>query len=157
MAYTSPRSWVAGEVVTAALLNAELRDNMLELNGTASAWTAYAPVWTAGTTPTLSTAAGRYKQIGKTVFVHFTVVASGTATLGQWEVSLPVQGRVLAAAGSPLGYITINTGTYGVCLAGLNTSSLLGAYMLPHGGGGPVTSAVVSGNFIIGVLTYEAA
>lgn len=31
MTWTAPRTWVAGEVVTAALLNAQIRDNMLVL------------------------------------------------------------------------------------------------------------------------------
>lgn len=31
MAYTSPRTWVAGETVTAALLNTHLRDNLIAL------------------------------------------------------------------------------------------------------------------------------
>ncbi len=30
MAWTSPRTWVAGEVVTAALLNTHLKDNLLQ-------------------------------------------------------------------------------------------------------------------------------
>jgi hypothetical protein len=30
MAWAAPRSWVLGETVTAALLNAQLRDNLLE-------------------------------------------------------------------------------------------------------------------------------
>jgi hypothetical protein len=32
MAWTTPRTWVAGEVLTAALLNAQLRDNFNELD-----------------------------------------------------------------------------------------------------------------------------
>ena len=35
MAYTSPRTWVTGEVVTAALMNAHIRDNLLALATTA--------------------------------------------------------------------------------------------------------------------------
>lgn len=33
MAWTAPRTWVSGEVVTAALMNTHLRDNLLSLNG----------------------------------------------------------------------------------------------------------------------------
>ncbi len=32
MAWTAPRTWVAGEVVTAALLNTHVRDNLQVLN-----------------------------------------------------------------------------------------------------------------------------
>jgi hypothetical protein len=33
MSYTAPRTWIAGEVVTAAMLNQQIRDNLLALNG----------------------------------------------------------------------------------------------------------------------------
>lgn len=36
MAWTSPRTWVAGEVVTAALINTHLRDNLNHLNDSSS-------------------------------------------------------------------------------------------------------------------------
>ena len=36
MGWTAPRTWVAGETVTAALMNAHVRDNLLALNGYAT-------------------------------------------------------------------------------------------------------------------------
>ena len=41
MAYTTPRTWVAGETVTATILNAHVRDNMTDLR-TAKHCRAYA-------------------------------------------------------------------------------------------------------------------
>lgn len=40
MAWTSPRTWVAGEVVTASLLNTHLRDNLLAIGSPSIPWTA---------------------------------------------------------------------------------------------------------------------
>jgi hypothetical protein len=40
MAWTTPRTWVAGEVVTAALLNTHLRDNLDALGNPATPWIA---------------------------------------------------------------------------------------------------------------------
>ena len=37
MAWTAPRTWVTGETVTAALMNAHVRDNLVELAGTTGA------------------------------------------------------------------------------------------------------------------------
>ena len=42
MAFTSPRTWVAGELVTASLLNTHLRDNLNALYGGAMSITSQA-------------------------------------------------------------------------------------------------------------------
>ena len=58
-------------------------------------WTTYSPSWTASTTnPVIGngTITGRYKAIGKTVFV-FVKINMGSSTTygsGQWRISLPV-------------------------------------------------------------------
>jgi hypothetical protein len=67
------------------------------LGGTATAWTSYTPALTASTTnPTLGTGsvvAGKYKQIGKTVFgwAKLQFGTSGVAAgSGVYRISLPV-------------------------------------------------------------------
>jgi hypothetical protein len=61
----------------------------------AAAWTTYNPSWTASVTnPVIGngTITGRYKQIGKTVFV-VVKISMGTSTTygsGIWRISLPV-------------------------------------------------------------------
>ncbi|WP_371528369.1 hypothetical protein OG302_22265 [Streptomyces sp. NBC_01283] len=65
---TTPRTWVVGEVVSAALLNAEIRD---QFNSFFGAWTSWTPGWLAegGAAPTIGngTLTGRYLKIGRTV------------------------------------------------------------------------------------------
>jgi hypothetical protein len=60
-----------------------------------AAWTTYTPTWTASTTnPSLGNGAltGRYKAIGKTVFLQIQFEAGSSTTFGSghWKFSLPV-------------------------------------------------------------------
>jgi hypothetical protein len=90
MAWTSPRTWVAGEVITAALLNAHVRDNLLELNGTASAWTSWTPTLT-NLTLGNGTMTCRYKQHAKTVEWRIFVLTGTTTVVGtNPQFSVPV-------------------------------------------------------------------
>ena len=78
----APRNWAAGEVVTAALLNTEIRD---QLNSMFDAWTPYTPAWTSsGTNPVLNngTATGRYLKIGRTCYVSVLITTGSTTTYG---------------------------------------------------------------------------
>jgi hypothetical protein len=77
----TPRTWVVGEVVTAALLNTEIRD---QLNSMFDVWTTYTPTWTASTNPALGngTLTGRYIKIGRTVTVSILLTCGSTTTYG---------------------------------------------------------------------------
>jgi hypothetical protein len=93
---TTPRTWVVGEVVTAALLNQEIRD---QLNSFFGAWTAWTPGWLAegGAAPTLGngTLSGRYLKVGRTVDWTFalswgsTTAAGGGGGSENWMFVLP--------------------------------------------------------------------
>ncbi len=65
---STPRTWVVGEVVSAAIMNQEIRD---QFNSFFGAWTTYTPSWGAdgGAAPTLGngTITGRYLKTGRTV------------------------------------------------------------------------------------------
>lgn len=85
-----------GEVVTAALLNTEIRDQFTSFFG---AWTAYTPNWLAegGAAPTLGNGSivGRYLKVGRTVdWVAQLTWGSTTAPGGggggeNWMIGLP--------------------------------------------------------------------
>ncbi|MHB9862195.1 hypothetical protein [Streptomyces sp. YIM S03343] len=88
----SPRTWVVGEMVSAALMNQEIRD---QLNTMFAAWTPYTPAWTATTTnPVIGngTLTGRYMKIGRNVLCNINLVAGSTTTFGSgnYSFSLPV-------------------------------------------------------------------
>jgi len=92
MAYTTPRTWVTGEVVTAALLNTHLRDN---LNAAfpvgVDAWTSYTPTLTQSVTVTKTVTYAKYMKIGRmvTVRVDLAVTSAGTAN-NAIKIGLPV-------------------------------------------------------------------
>ncbi|MFE4701470.1 hypothetical protein ACFRIC_30850 [Streptomyces sp. NPDC056738] len=87
----TPRTWVVGEVVSAAIMNQEVRD---QFNSIFAAWTTYVPTWTSsGTAPALGngTMVGRYMKIGRTVICHINMTTGSTSTYGtgNYNWSLP--------------------------------------------------------------------
>lgn len=95
MAWTSPRTWVAGETVTAALLNTHVRDN---LKAVGDAWTSYTPTWgSSGTQPAVGngTIVGAYMQAGKLVHARVTLTMGSTTTYGtgNYTLTLPVAAK----------------------------------------------------------------
>lgn len=105
----APRTWIVGEVVSAATMNQEIRD---QFNSMFAAWTAYTPTWTStSTAPAIGngTLTGRYMKIGRTVIVEINLIAGGTTTFGtgNYSFSLPVQsaasGIALVGAAQLLG------------------------------------------------------
>ena len=112
MAWTSPRTWVSGEVPTAANFNTHVRDNLKAIG---DAWTSYTPTWTALTTPPAignGSVTGAYMQAGKLVHGRARILAGSTTTYGAgiYTVSLPVP--ALAVTLGVIGHGLINnTGT----------------------------------------------
>lgn len=90
----TPRTWVVGEVVTAALLNQEIRD---QFNSMFAAWTTYTPTWGAenGSAPSLGngTLNADYMKIGRVVHFRILLVWGSTTTgggpNGNWTFTLP--------------------------------------------------------------------
>lgn len=87
MAWTAPRTWVAGEKPSASTLNTHIRDNFKAIG---DAWTAYTPSLT-NVTLGNGTLAGAYMQAGKTVgFSIKLTFGSTTAITGAVSFGLPV-------------------------------------------------------------------
>ena len=81
----------------------------------ALAWTTYSPSWTAGVTnPVIGngTITGRYKAIGKTVFVSVNISMGSTTTYGTgtWRISLPVDAYASYSASLPTLFYDSSTG-----------------------------------------------
>lgn len=94
MVWTSPRTWVAGETVTAALLNLHLRDNLKALGDAWTSWGSGASWTGSSSNPAIGngTWSGKYLQVGK--FVEFSIeITMGSTTTygtGNWQLALPV-------------------------------------------------------------------
>ncbi len=145
MAWTSPRTWVSGEVVTAALMNTHVRDNLKAIGDARSTWTPTVTA-SAGTFTTVS-GAGRYLQIGKLVIwdATITITTAGTAS-GSVRLTAPVTAR---AAGPHCGAGRVAAAGAGATCTLLSTTSI----EVFRFDGASITAAgtiVVSG-------TYEAA
>lgn len=99
----TPRTWVAAEVVTAALLNAEVRD---PLTGIQAAWSSFTPTltsWTLGN----GTLTGFWLQIRKTVHFRGNLTVGSTTTFSGGPVfALPVT-AVSALGRDPIGSTTL--------------------------------------------------
>jgi len=91
MAWTTPGTAVAGDVLTAAFWNQQVRDNSLELAPFFSAWTSYTPVIEQVSARTATVTNGRYVQIGKVIRVTGTMTITQAGTAGNViTISLPV-------------------------------------------------------------------
>ncbi len=85
---------MVGEVVSAALMNQEIRD---QFNTFFGSWSDYTPTWVAesGGTPAVGngTLAGRYMKVGRTVDFLVKLTVGSTTTFGNsnanWAFGLP--------------------------------------------------------------------
>lgn len=99
MAWNSPSTWLPNAILTAAQLNAQLRDNMKALG---DPWPTYAPTLS-GITLGNGTLAGRYRAIGKTIDYTVTIVLGNTSSVtGIIFFSPPVTPRTMQDR-SPVG------------------------------------------------------
>ena len=91
MAWTTPGTAVAGDVLTAAFWNSNVRDNSLELAPFFSAWTDFSPTFSQGATITYTKRRTRYLQIGKLVIAQVSVDFTSAGTAGNvLSMTLPV-------------------------------------------------------------------
>jgi hypothetical protein len=94
MAWTNPKTWAISEVVTAAMLNTHIRDNLNWILPAPGAWIPYTATMT--TTGTAQTAwvlqESKYFRSGNLViaFIFFRVGASSVTGTGNYLFSLPV-------------------------------------------------------------------
>lgn len=167
MAYTTPRTWVTGELVTAAMLNANIRDNenaAFPLG--VDAWTTYTPTLTQSATVTKTVTYAKYQRIGRLIVVNcvLTVTGAGTAA-NAITVGVPVAaasagfmvvgaGYVQDVSAGPLNYsgIAVLSTTTTIQFAnaqGAATGGLLGV--------GGFTAALASPDVVSFSITYEAA
>lgn len=130
MAWTSPRTWLAGEKLTAALLNLHLRDNLKALG---DPWTSFTPTWTSsGTAPALGNGVltGAWMNTGKLVIARIFLTMGSTTTYGtgNYTFAMPATSAV-GAQWFPVGGCVCRDASgaatyfFGAFTAGSNTVS----------------------------------
>jgi hypothetical protein len=128
MAWTAPRSWITGEVVTAALLNAHVRDNLIDLDDRTSpvgavvatfestSSTTYTDLATAG--PTVNVL--RIGATGKALVALHVAMSNATANVASYY-SFAISGATTSAASDALGIGFTSAGAF----VGIRTGSTL--------------------------------
>jgi len=159
MAWTAPRTWAPAEVVTAALLNTHLRDNLKAIG---DPWTSFTPTLTSsGTQPAPTSQVGAYLQAGQLVIFRFEITMSATVGTGTYSIALPVSAEAGLFPAS-FGVATV----YDVSAGTLYTRTILTAgglttCVLNDNAGARVAAGVpmafASGDIIAGYGLYEAA
>jgi hypothetical protein len=93
-AWTNTDASIAGHTTAIATNTTNIATNAAAISAHEAAWTAYTPTLTAFTGSYISaSAAGRYKTIGKTVFIHVTITITTVGTGTYPLVTLPVTPR----------------------------------------------------------------
>lgn len=98
---TVPRTWVVGEVVTAAELNTEIRDQLLEVF---AAGVSYVPVWAGLSVLGSSTVHGRVMKVGRRVDFIADIVWGTTSSLGLGLVTVTLPYTATSAPAGALGW-----------------------------------------------------
>jgi hypothetical protein len=124
--WTTPRTWTAGEVVTAALLNTHLRDNLDAIDGPNGTFT---PQFSTSGTWTTSTTTGFYSTPARTC----TAAGRGVRSGGGLTTGVPLTcywygGSMPEFAGNLTGLVIGQgfMGGYGSFLLVANASSITG-------------------------------
>jgi hypothetical protein len=113
MAWTDPRTWLAGEEPTATVLNTHIRDNLKAIG---DAWQSYTPVWgSSGTAPVVGNGSllGNWISAGKLVIWRFSFTSGTTSTYGTGNYTITIPSAMINPVGYPVGSLTIqNVGTF---------------------------------------------
>lgn len=161
MAWSTPATWTAGAVLTAAQLNAQLRDNLnavFPLGPPDAAWTPYTPT---NTNITVGNGAqvAKYTRVGRLVTVSYDLLwGSTTAFTGNIRIGVPVAAAATGVwtASAVLLDASVNDFPGGVYLMGGGTQ----VFVVKAAGGG-ITSTVpftwVTTDRLSFSITYEAA
>jgi hypothetical protein len=166
MAYpATPKTWVAGDVLTAAQLNAELRDALLgafPLGPPDVAWTSWTPTVTQGVSVTVTNTRSRYTRVGRLIVASWELAVTGAGTPGSGvTVSLPVTAATAnyVAAGTLLltdasaadgftAFVDLATTTT-MQFSSTRANGLLGAASF--------TAGLAAADTLKGTVTYESA
>lgn len=161
MAWTSPRTWVSGEVPTATVFNTHVRDNLKAIG---DPWTAYTPSLTgSGTTQGNASLTGAYVARGKTIDFWAMATLGSTSVIGsQVRLLLPFTAKATNQIGGLYGMFTNSGANFYLALPFLASTSTFGLAVIGTNGAAAATSATVpftwsTNDIILASGTYEAA
>ena len=160
MAWTTPPTYVAGAILTAAQMNA-VSGNFDVLAPFTAAWTPFTPTLTQPGAIAKTTNHASYVQVGKLVTVAFHLTATGAGTAANsMAVGLPVASAVTTLL---IGSGAIYDASAGTTYSGqwFNTTAtsviFVGDWSGPNSWGVTPAIALANNDIIRGTLTYQAA
>lgn len=165
MAWSTPKTWTAGELVDVAEMNQEVRDNLNAIvpNGP-GAWTAYTPTLTQSGAVTKTVTYARYMRLGRLIVVQglLAVTGSGSAS-NAVVVGLPVAAAQAGNMNCGTGFIFDTSAVAGYAGHAILTSTTSIQFrpstVTATGvlGATTFTDALASGDTIDFSVSYEAA
>lgn len=162
MAWSTPSTWTAGAVLTAAQLNAQLRDNLnaaFPLGAPDGAWTAFTPTLVQSGAVTKTATYCKYTRVGRLIVATMNMAITGAGTTANAiVVGLPVTASAAAGVVGSFRYFDAGNTIYAGTAIGNTTTNVM-LYTMSSGnalGIGPAFAAA-SGDDIQVQVTYEAA
>ena len=166
MTLTIPRTWVVGEVVTAAIMNAEIR---AQFDSLIAAQTSYIPAWT-GTGVAIGNGIinGRYSLVGKNCVATVEMVFGTTSTVGSGAYSWSLPFLAASPSGSSANFVYCGAarghaanwyGGTAVAFKGLAIAKIYNSASsaAEWGAAVPVAWAAAATNYIHFTIPYEIA
>lgn len=163
--WTTPaKDWTTGDVVTAALLDTHLRDNMDYLNQEFVAklgqWTSHVPTWTQSATISKTVTYSRYIKLGRMVTWQFMLDPTSNGTNGQ-PVVLSLPANCAQAGNLPIGNAFIYNASVNLAIIPVTNSTTTLTFLNSGAGGtgsgGFYTAQVLSTHQLQGCVQYESA
>jgi hypothetical protein len=157
MAWTSPRTWVAAEIPTAATLNTHIRDNFKAIG---DPWTSYAPTVGNMTVGNATVTAG-YLEAGKKVEFWIKLVFGSTSVMtASPTFTLPVNAPVRTVVARVLMFDT-SAASGSAYKFGSGTNSTTSSLLIRDDASASISSTSpftwATGDEIIISATYEAS
>jgi hypothetical protein len=166
MAYpATPKTWVAGDVLTAAQMNAELRDALLAAFPlSVNAWTTYTPTLTQSGAVTKTVTYGKYQRVGRMITAAVLLSCTGAGTAANAILAgLPVTAATPANVAIGSGWI-LDASTSNLYKAVIEVNSSTTVLFRPTStvnndklGEAVMTAALAAGDLITFTATYESA
>ena len=163
MAWTTPGTATAGEVLTAAFWNAQVRDQMTEVAPIMNAWTTFTPTIGQGATNNIAKTVtySKYVRVGKFVFWQFRLDVTGSGTSSNaLTLSYPVAPATASVVGFGNGNIldsSTSTSYHGMWINISNLLYLVGDWSGANVWGTAPTTAIANTDVIYGSIYYEVA
>lgn len=163
MAWSTPRTWVAGDVLTAGQLNQELRDNLTAAHALGvDGWTSWTPTLVQSGAVTKTVRYAKYTRVGRLVIASWDLGVTGPGTAANViYVGVPVTAAYAAFQMVGSAHLVAGGINYpaNACLPTTTTVAMLPCSTDQTGllGAAVFTGALANTHTITGTIMYEAA